>query len=547
MKGRKFLLHGKNLHHRMMVCIFKGRENVKTVQHTSESMNFTTSNEHISELLGYMYEITDLEKLISLAEWDQHTAMPKGAGEARMYKMATLEKILHERQSAPQLGNVLKSLDDVIEQERFTDADRGLVRHARRAYDQATKLPSELVEERARVAVASVESWIRARQQNDFASFAPWLQRTVKIQREIADRLGFAETRLDALLDLANPGLTTRAAEELFVPVRDVSITLLKRIQASGKTIDTSCLYGNFPLEQQRVFCEKVAASIGYDFVHGQIMRSPHPFTTDFGSPLDVRFTVRYTEQFLGMALMATLHEGGHALYEQGSSRTLLRTPLAGGASAGVHESQSRLWENALGRSELFWQKKYALLREFFPQQFNTVDVTTFVRALNCVEPSLIRVEADEVTYNLHIVIRFELEKALMNGEITVESLPRLWNEKYREYLGIEPENDTVGVLQDIHWSGGFGGFPSYTLGNLYAAQIFQTVQRECPDFAERLAGGDTSFILQWLREHMYSVGATYLPEDLLLRLTGEPANPQYFVRYLTDKFTKIYELPQAS
>lgn len=520
---------------------------MKTVQNTNEATTFTTGNEHISELLSCMYEITDLSKLIGLARWDQHTAMPKGAGEARMYQTATLEKILHERQSASQLGKALKALEDVIEQTRFTDADRGLVRHARRAYDRATKLPAELVEERARVAVASVESWVRARQQNDFASFAPWLQRTVNIQREMADRLGFAETRLDALLDLANPGLTTRVAEELFVPVRDVSIALLKRIQTSGKTIDTSCLYGNFPLEQQRVLCEKIAADMGYDFTHGQIARSAHPFTTDFGSPLDVRFTVRYSEQFLAMALVATLHEGGHALYEQGISQTLLRTPLAGGASGGVHESQSRLWEKALGSSEPFWQGKYALLREFFPQQFNTVDVATFVRALNRVEPSLIRVEADEVTYNLHIIIRFELERALMNGDITVESLPRLWNEKYREYLGVEPENDTVGVLQDVHWSRGFGSFPSYTLGNLYAAQIFQTVQREFPNFAERLADGDTSFILQWLREHMYAVGATYLPDELLLRLTGEPPNPQHFVQYLTDKFTKIYELPQAN
>lgn len=519
---------------------------MKTVRDTNETLAFTVGDERISKLLDYMYEITDLNKVVALASWDQHTAMPEGASEARMYQMATLERVLHERQSAPQLGDVLKSLEDVIGQASFTDADRGLVRHARRAYDQATKLPPALVEERARVEVASVESWVKARQQNDFASFAPWLQRTLNIQREIADRLGFAETRLDALLDLANPGLTTGAVEELFVPVRDVSISLLKRIQASGKIIDTSCLYGTFPLEQQQLLCEKLAASIGYDFAHGQIARSAHPFTTDFGSPLDVRFTVRYTEKYLGFALTATLHEGGHALYEQGSSRVLLRTPLAGGASSGVHEAQSRLWENVLGRSEPFWQQKYALLREFFPQQFNSVDLTTFVGALNRVEPSLIRIEADEVTYNLHIIIRFELEKALMNGEITVESLPRLWNEKYREYLGIEPDNDSVGVLQDVHWSAGFGVFPSYTLGNLYAAQIFQKVQRAFPNVAERLASGDTSFVLQWLREHMYAVGATYLPDALIERLTGEPANPQYFVRYLTDKFTKIYDLPQV-
>jgi carboxypeptidase Taq len=242
---------------------------------------------------------------------------------------------------------------------------------------------------------------------------------------------------------------------------------------------------------------------------------------------------------------MAALHEGGHALYEQGSSRTLMRTPLAGGASLGMHESQSRMWENVIGRSLPFWQGRYGIIREVFPEQFKAVDVATFVRALNKVEPGLIRVEADEVTYNLHIIIRFELEKALLDGEISVESLPGRWNARYREYLGIDPENDATGVLQDVHWSEGMiGYFPTYTLGNLYAAQIYHTLRTIFPDFDERLAAGDTSFVLQWLREHMYSVGATYLPQDLLLRLTGEEANPQYFVNYLTARFEQIYNLP---
>ncbi|MBV9711195.1 MAG: carboxypeptidase M32, partial [Ktedonobacteraceae bacterium] len=236
-------------------------------------------------------------------------------------------------------------------------------------------------------------------------------------------------------------------------------------------------------------------------------------------------------------------HEGGHALYEQGVAPTLVRTPLAGGASLGVHESQSRLWENYLGRSEPYWQGKYAIVREVFPEQFSNVDVATFVRALNKVEPSLIRVEADEVTYNLHILIRFELEKALVNGEIAVESLPELWNAKYRAYLGIEPPDNSDGVLQDMHWSNGFGYFPTYTLGNLYAAQIFSKLHSEFPDFDARLATGDTNFVLQWLRDHLYVYGAIYLPEELITRVTGEAPDPQYFVHYLTSKFEKIYSL----
>jgi carboxypeptidase Taq len=240
---------------------------------------------------------------------------------------------------------------------------------------------------------------------------------------------------------------------------------------------------------------------------------------------------------------MAAIHEGGHALYEQGSSPKLARTPLAGGASMGMHESQSRLWENPIGRSEAFWQGQFGVVREMFPEQYNAVDAAIFARALNKVEPSLIRIEADEVTYNLHIIIRFELEKGLINGNLTVEELPRLWNQKYREYLGVEPEKPSQGVLQDIHWTFGFGYFPSYTLGNLYSAQIYATLRKVFPNFDERLASGDTGFILNWLREHMYVFGGIYQPEELMKRVTGEAPNPEYFARYLTSKFEKIYGL----
>jgi carboxypeptidase Taq len=512
-------------------------------EHNSRAISFTVSDERISSLLQHLQEIDDISKLAELASWDQQTAMPDSAGEVRGYQLATLQGLLHERITAPHVGDLLKELDDVVRQGHFTDADRGLVRQAQRDYDLATKLPRTLVEELARVGVASVDAWAKARQQNDFASFAPWLRRTLDLQREVADRKGFTETRYDALIDESDPGITARQLETLFAPIRDVSIALLKRIEASGNSLDADCLYGTFPPERQYQLCEKAASSIGFDFTRGLITRSAHPFTSSFGSPFDVRFTVRYHEHLLAQSLMAALHEGGHALYEQGISQALLRTPLAEGASSGIHESQSRLWENVLGRSEAFWQGKYALVQQVFPEHFKSVDRATFVRALNKVEPSLIRVEADEVTYNLHIIIRFELEQAMINGEIAVESLPRLWNDRYRKYLGIEPENDTVGVLQDIHWATGFGYFPSYTLGNLYSAQIFYALRNEFPDLDERLASGDTMFVLQWLREHMYAFGKIYLPEDLMVRMTGEPANPHYLVHYLNEKFQRLYGL----
>jgi carboxypeptidase Taq len=505
--------------------------------------SFTSGDAGIAELLDYMHEIEDLKALGSLAEWDQNTEMPEGAGDVRGYQMATLQGVLHERWTTQRLGTLLNALSNIINRSDYTDADRGLVREAQRNYDRAKKLPRKLVEEMARVQAGSFEAWRRAREHNDFASFAPWLSRTVALQREVADHIGFIETRYDALLDLFEPGMTASKLDKLFAPVREVSTTLLRRIEASGNTVDDSCLQGEFSEERQVELSDVLLRGMGYDFSHGGIAVSPHPFTSSFGSPFDVRLTVHPDKHFIQSSVMAAIHEGGHAVYEQGSAPALARTPLAGGASMGAHESQSRLWENAIGRSEAYWRGQFASVRQAFPEQFASVDATAFARALNKVKPSLIRIEADEVTYNLHIIVRYELEKALINGDVAIESLPGLWNAKYREYLGIEPTRDSEGVLQDIHWSAGFGYFPSYTLGNLYGAQIYSALRRAFPDFDERLASGDTAFILDWLRDKMYVFGAMYQPETLMERVTGESPDPEFFVRYLTGKFEEIYRL----
>jgi carboxypeptidase Taq len=516
-------------------------------EHNTVSMpEFTHSDTRISELLDFMHQITDLQALGALAEWDQNTAMPGGAAEVRGFQLAALQGVLHELWTNPRLGILLNELRERVQQASFSDADRGLVREAIRYYDRAAKLPRQLVEEIARVQATSFEAWRSARTHSDFARFAPMLTRTIALQREVADRLGYTETRYDALLNEYEPGMTVSTIDRLFVPVREASKSLLQRIEASGNAIDASCLEGEFPTEKQLALCELLLHAMGYDFSRGQMAQSPHPFTTSFTSPYDVRVTVRPLVNFLQASLMAAIHEGGHAVYEQGSAPTIARTPVAGGASMGTHESQSRLWENAIGRSEPYWQGQIAAVKEAFPYQFARVDLTTFVRALNKVHPSLIRVEADEVTYNLHIIVRYELEKAMVNGDVAVETLPGLWNAKYREYLGIEPTNDAEGVLQDIHWSSGFGYFPTYTLGNLYAAQIFNKLHAVFPDFDQRLARGDSAFILDWLRDHMYKFGAIYSPVELIERVTDEPPNPQYFTRYLNAKFEKIYGLPQT-
>ena len=505
--------------------------------------SFTSGDAGIAELLDYMHEIEDLKALGSLAEWDQNTEMPEGAGDVRGYQMATLQGVLHERWTTQRLGTLLNALSNVINRSDYTDADRGLVREAQRNYDRAKKLPRKLVEEMARVQAGSFEAWRRAREHNDFASFAPWLSRTVALQREVADHIGFIETRYDALLDPFEPGMTASKLDKLFAPVREVSATLLRRIEASGNTVDDSCLQGEFSEEQQVELSDVLLRSMGYDFSHGGIAVSPHPFTSSFGSPFDVRLTVHPDKHFIQSSVMAAIHEGGHAVYEQGSAPALARTPLAGGASMGAHESQSRLWENAIGRSDAYWRAQFTSVRQTFPEQFASVDAATFARALNKVKPSLIRIEADEVTYNLHIIVRYELEKALINGNVAIEALPGLWNAKYREYLGIEPTRDSEGVLQDIHWSAGFGYFPSYTLGNLYGAQIYSALRKDFSNFDERLASGDTAFILDWLRDKMYVFGAIYQPETLMERVTGKSPNPEFFVRYLTGKFEEIYRL----
>ncbi len=507
------------------------------------AFEFSNGDARIVELVGLVQQIEDVKALSSLAEWDQNTEMPEGAGEVRGNQMATIQGVLHDFRINPRLGTLLDELESRVGQAGYSDADRGLVREARRMYSQATKLPRTLVEEIARVGAGSFEAWRRARERNDFASFAPWLARTVALQREVADRFGYEETRYDALLDLFEPGMTVSKLDKLFAPVREVSTSMLRRIEASGISVDDSCLHGDFDPDTQIALSRKLLKGMGYDFSRGGIAVSPHPFTTGFGSPYDVRVTVHPDQHHIQACIMAAIHEGGHAVYEQGSAETLARTPVAGGASMGTHESQSRLWENAIGRSEAYWRGQFDTVQEVFPQQFASVDAATFARALNKVQPSLIRIEADEVTYNLHIIVRYELEKAMVNGDVAVESLPRLWNAKYREYLGIEPERDSEGVLQDIHWTSGFGYFPSYTLGNLYSAQIYAVLRQAFPDFDERLSRGDTAFILNWLRERMYAAGAIYQPEELMKRVTGELPSPSYFARYLTSKFEAVYGL----
>ncbi|HEY7849650.1 MAG TPA: carboxypeptidase M32, partial [Ktedonobacterales bacterium] len=380
--------------------------------------NLSADDQRIAELLTITREIADLRAALALLSWDQNTAMPEGAGVVRGEQLATLQGLIHSRWTTQRLGDLLGELAAPAQKAPFTDADRALVREVNRERVYATRLPRGLVEELARVEASSFEAWRKARATNDFALFAPWLARTITLQREVADRLGYKATRYDALLDLYEPGLTSARVDTLFAPVREVSVRLRQRIEASGHAVDASCLTGSFPADKQMQLSRDMLTRMGYDFARGGLSISPHPFTTEFGSPFDVRVTVHPHEDMIDDALMAALHEGGHALYEQGSAPELARTPVVGGVSMGAHESQSRLWENPIGRSEAFWRGNLAAVRAVFPDEFATVDAATFSRALNKVTPGLIRIAADEVTYNLHIIIRYEMEQAMVNTTV---------------------------------------------------------------------------------------------------------------------------------
>ena len=510
---------------------------------TSKALTFTRTDAELNELFERSQEISDLGNLLGLLGWDQQVKMPPQANQVRGPQLATLQGLLHERQTAPRIGELLDALGQRVQGDGYSDADRGLVRLNRRNYDQATKIPAALVREVSEASSEAWGAWEHAKPANDFGSFAPHLRKVVTLMRQVADHLGYQGSPYNALLDQYEPDLTLDTLNPILDRVRVATVDLLQRIQASGRTIDTTCLHGDFDTARQLELSKALLQKIGYRFDAGRMDQSSHPFTGGGGSPFDVRLTVRVDPGYFPAALMAAAHEGGHALYEQGSNPALARTILAGGASMGLHESESRLWENYIGRSLPFWKHHIGLLRDHFPT-LSGYDVETMVAALNEVRPSFIRVEADEVTYNLHIIIRFELEQGLINGDIDVADLPSLWNQKYQEYLGVTPPTDTLGVLQDIHWSGGsFGYFPTYTLGNLYGAQIYQTLRRSFPDYDQRLEALGTGFILDWLREHMYAYGQVYSPGEVARKVTGEDLNPEYYVQYANAKFGALYGL----
>jgi carboxypeptidase Taq len=487
-------------------------------------------------------ELADLRAASAVLGWDQLVNMPEGGAADRGEQIATIEKIQHIKSTSDEIGQLLDDLTEYAKQLDLDSDDARLVKVAKRNFDKQSKVPAEYVAEFARESTVAQSVWEKAKEASDFAMFQPNLERLVELRREYADFFKPWDHVYDPLLDDFEPGMKTSEVQEIFNMLRPKQVGLIKAINEKEK-VDRSFLYLGFPEKTQWGFGEEVITKFGYDWKHGRQDKSVHPFTTSFGIN-DVRITTRVKENYLPTAMFGTFHECGHALYEMGIAQKLNRSPLADGASMAVHESQSRMWENLIGRSKQFWNHFYPRLQELFPSQLGNVSLEKFYRGINAVEPSLIRVEADEATYNLHIMLRLELEIALMEGSMAVKDAPDAWNQKFEEYLGIIPSDDAEGILQDVHWSfGGFGYFPTYALGNLVSAQLWEKMSEEIKDIEGKIETAEFDVILAWLRENVHVHGAKYEPQELIQKITGSKITPEPFIKYLNNKFGEIYGL----
>jgi carboxypeptidase Taq len=496
--------------------------------------------EKLNLLKEKMATIWDLSMIGALMGWDQQTYMPPKGAEERGEQMATLSRLVHEMATSDEVG---KLLDELVPYAQTLDPDSDdarLIKLAKREYDKQTRVPAEKVAEYARVTTMAQGAWVQARSESNFALFQPHLEKIVELRREYASYFAPYDHVYDPLLDDFEPGLKTAEVQEIFARLRPQQVELIQAI-ATRPQVDDSFLHLKYDDQKQWNFGVEVATRFGYDWQAGRQDRSAHPFTTGFGIR-DVRITTRVIEDQLPSALFGTMHETGHALYQQGIDWKYRRSALGGAASLAVHESQSRMWENLVGRSRAFWRFFYPRLQEYFPQQLGNVSMEAFYKAINKVEPSFIRVEADEATYNLHIMLRLELEIALMEGSLEVKHLPEAWNTRMKEYLGITSPNDRLGVLQDIHWSGGMiGYFPTYALGNLISVQLWEKILQDIPNLEEQIERGEFSALLGWLREKIHRHGSKFEPQELVEKVTGSKIDLQPYIRYLNTKYRDIY------
>ena len=502
------------------------------------------SDETLRRLKTRLAEVADVQRAASVLSWDQHTYMPPGGAAARAEQLATLSRIAHERFVDDEVGAMLGALAPWAAERPYDDDDASLVRVTKRDWDRERRIPAELVAERSRTTAIAFQAWQKARAANDYASFRPHLEKVVDLSRRLADALGWVDRPYDALLDLYERDMKTAEVTEVFARLQAELVPLVQAIAERAGAVDDSVLHLDYDEAGQWAFGEEVITRLGYSFERGRQDRSAHPFSTTFATT-DVRITTRVQRDQLGMALFGTIHEAGHAMYEQGIAPELERTPLAGGCSLGIHESQSRLWENLVGRGLPFWRHFYPALQKRFPENLRDVSLDRFYRAVNKVEPSLIRVEADEVTYHLHVMLRFEIENDMLEGKVSLDDLPDLWNAKMEKMLGIRPDSDANGVLQDVHWSGGMiGYFPTYTIGTLVSVMLWERAINDVPEIPDAIAAGDFAPLLGWMRDRVHRHGSKFTGRELVERITGSPAiDHAPFMRYAREKYGRIYEL----
>lgn len=500
-------------------------------------------NEKFKELKVLLGEISDLHAATAVLSWDQQTYMPLGGAESRAMQLTTLAKKTHELFISDKIGQLLTDIEAKAGDLDYDSFEASLIRVTRRNYDRLKRLSSELVAALAKATSLGDIAWRKAREKSDFSIFRPHLEKILDLTIQKAEALGYKDRIYDALLYEFEPEMKTAQVEKLFNEMKAELIPLVKAISERQDVLDDSIFNQDFDIDKQWDFGIEVIKRLGFDFRHGRQDCSTHPFTTSFSID-DVRLTTRINKDQFKSALFSSIHEAGHGMYEQGIDQTFNRTILRDGASLGVHESQSLLWENVVGHSMEFWTFWLPHLKKYFPNQLKVVGVESFYRAINKVSPSLIRVDADEVTYNLHIFLRFEIENLMLERQVKVKELPELWNLKMKEYLGICPPNDAEGVLQDIHWSmGGIGYFPTYSLGNLLSVLFYNQAIKDSPDIPSQIKKGNFIPLLNWMREKIYKEGAKYIPDELVKRVTGEPICTKPFLTYMQKKYTDIYGL----
>ncbi|MGB8647811.1 MAG: carboxypeptidase M32 [Anaerolineae bacterium] len=495
------------------------------------------------ELKDRLAEVYDLSAAAAVLGWDMQTYMPPGGVQSRAEQLATLQRLSHEKLTSDEIGRLLQDLRPYEASLSYDSNEASLIRVTRREYERHRRLPADFVRRMAETGAMSYQTWVEARPESDWARTESWLERILELSREYSSYFPDKQHVADPLIDIVDPGMTAAELKRTFAELRAALVPIVRAITAFPPA-DDSCLRQHFSGPTQLDLSQKIVAQLGYDFKRGRQDLTAHPFMTQFSID-DVRITTRVDENYLGQTLFSSIHESGHAMYGQGIDHGLARTLLADGASSGAHESQSRLWENQVGRSRGFWTYFYPRLQETFPSQLGQVPLETFYRAVNKVEQSLIRTEADEVTYNLHIMLRFDLELDMLEGKLAVHDLPEAWNERFKQDMGLTPPDYSSGPMQDIHWFGGqIGGvFQGYTLGNIMGAQFFDAAQHAHPEIPDQIAHGQFSTLLGWLQDNVYKHGAKFTPPELMQRATGGPISIAPYLHYLRTKFGELYPL----